>query len=325
MKKFFLNTFVLCFLSLLSYAQPSSLTVFSEDGDKFWVILNGEKQNALPLTKVVVANQTEPFQKMRIIFEDEKIPTLNQSIQFIDYEKNWNDISYGIKQKSKGKYVLRVASWKPSASASNSQVILSEDKMNSDESAPVKPATKNIPDVKTSSTSSTTSMSSSSNSVGTNVQMADPSTGINFSMNVSMPNMEGMNATTTTTTQHTSSAVQTNIPVEPKEAANPSTNDPSRCSSAMSVMDFADAKKSISSKGFEDTKLQVAKQVAKNNCLNTSQVKEIIALFGFENTKLNFAKLAYERTIYKKNYYKVGDSFGFSSSVDELNLYIDSK
>src|SRR5688572_8134874 len=107
MKKSIFINILLAFMTVSAFAQPSSLTVFSEEGDKFWVILNGAKQNATAMAKVVVPGQNDQFQKLRIIFEDEKIPTLDQSIQFTDMDNKWNDITYAIKKNNKGKYVLR--------------------------------------------------------------------------------------------------------------------------------------------------------------------------------------------------------------------------
>lgn len=110
-------TYWACVLS--SFAQPSTLTVFSEEGDKFWVILNGAKQNELPQTKVVIPGQYEPFQKMRIIFEDEKIRPINQTVRSQGMDRNamiiWIDVTYVIKKTSRGKYVIRMSGWKPSS------------------------------------------------------------------------------------------------------------------------------------------------------------------------------------------------------------------
>ena len=82
---------------------------------------------------------------------------------------------------------------------------------------------------------------------------------------------------------------------------------------------------SISSKGFDETKLSTAKQAVKANCMSVAQIKEVMSLFGFEETKLDFAKYAYEFCTDKNNYYMVGDAFSFSSSTDELNEFIESK
>ena len=78
-------------------------------------------------------------------------------------------------------------------------------------------------------------------------------------------------------------------------------------------------------KGFEEDKLKISKQIIKNNCLNTTQVKAVMKLFGFEESKLDFAKAAYSRTTDKNNYYTVNDAFGFSQSIEELDNFINNQ
>ncbi len=90
----------------------------------------------------------------------------------------------------------------------------------------------------------------------------------------------------------------------------------------MSPVDFDQAKASISSKNFEDSKLTIAKQIIQGNCLLSSQVREMLELFSFEDTRLNFAKFAYAYTLDLGNYYKVNDAFKFELSIDELNKFI---
>jgi hypothetical protein len=59
--------------------------------------------------------------------------------------------------------------------------------------------------------------------------------------------------------------------------------------------------------------------------MTTAQVSQIMALFSFEDSKLDFAKFAYGRTYDLSNYFMVNNAFTFSSSVDELNDFIQSQ
>ncbi len=97
------------------------------------------------------------------------------------------------------------------------------------------------------------------------------------------------------------------------------------CPYPMEPAPFDEAKKSIASKSFSDTKMQLAQQVTRNNCLLTSQILELMGLFSFESQKLEFAKFAYDFTYDKGNYYKVNEAFGFESSVRELEKYLQQK
>jgi hypothetical protein len=97
---------------------------------------------------------------------------------------------------------------------------------------------------------------------------------------------------------------------------------PIGCPRPMATSAFETAKKSISSNSFENTKLEVAKQIMGQNCLTSEQVLQVTKLFGFENTKLEFAKFAYSHTYDKGNYFKVNDAFTFESSKSELIEFI---
>ncbi|MBS1583554.1 MAG: DUF4476 domain-containing protein [Bacteroidetes bacterium] len=133
------------------------------------------------------------------------------------------------------------------------------------------------------------------------------------------------NSTTTTTRTTTTTTTVTSDPPAAEPVPVPAAHPGSPCGAPMDAGDFNEARTSIAGKGFEETKLTVAKQVADNNCLTTAQVKQVMGLFGFEETKLTFAKYAYDRTYDRKDYYKINDAFGFESSVDDLNEYLRSR
>ncbi len=93
----------------------------------------------------------------------------------------------------------------------------------------------------------------------------------------------------------------------------------------MSDEQFKDLKRSVASKSFEDTKVAVAKQAIQANGTSTHQVVELMEMLNFESSKLELAKYAYSYSIDKNNYYLVNDGFTFSSSIDDLNEYIESQ
>lgn len=130
------------------------------------------------------------------------------------------------------------------------------------------------------------------------------------------------NITTTTTTTTTDLKIdETNIDGRDKNVISPP---PTTGKKAMTDADFINAKNSISKKNFENDRLSLAKQIINANYFNTSQVVEIINLLSFENSRLDVAKTAYLRTIDKNNYFMVNDALKFSSSIDELEDYINS-
>ena len=87
--------------------------------------------------------------------------------------------------------------------------------------------------------------------------------------------------------------------------------------------DFIDAKRTIEKASFEQTKLTLAKQIVASELMTAKQLAEIAKLFDFENTKLEFLKFAYPYCYDQNKYYMVNNVFSFSSSIDELNEYIN--
>ena len=130
----------------------------------------------------------------------------------------------------------------------------------------------------------------------------------------------GLNVTgvQTTTTETTTTTTREGVP-----AARPVATYGCAGGAPMNEGDFSGAMSTINKEGFDETKLSTAKQIAEGNCMSAHQISEICKAFGFEETKLSFAKFAYKHCTEPQNYFKVNNVFGFSSSTDELNNYIE--
>ncbi|HMY64841.1 MAG TPA: DUF4476 domain-containing protein, partial [Bacteroidia bacterium] len=189
------------------------------------------------------------------------------------------------------------------------------------------PAATTVTHTTTTTTTDGTPMPGDNVNVNIGLNMNETGGGIN--MNVSGGTTQTTTHTTTTTVTHTTTSEPPAAPpVAPTPAPVvylPGYNGPYGCPVPMAPQDFSDLKQSISSKSFEDSKMTIAKQVLRNNCLFTSQVKELMGLFTFEESKLDFAKYAYDFTYDIGNYFKVNDMFTFESSIDDLNNYINSR
>lgn len=72
----------------------------------------------------------------------------------------------------------------------------------------------------------------------------------------------------------------------------------------------------------ENNRITSAKFIIEKNNFTTAQVKEMMMLFTFENNRLEIAKLAYNKTIDKNNYYQLNDALTFSNSKEELARFI---
>lgn len=318
MKLLSLTTTLLLFCAGV-FAQTSNAILFTENGERFTVILNGLRQNDKPETNVKVQGLNAEFYKLKVIFENAALG-----------EKNFNmglelgtETTYVIKKNNKNEYVLRPMSVVPIAQApptpQNTQVVTYN---------PNAPAYtgETVTQQVTTTTTTTGTPTGAGVSMGVNVN----ETGGNISMNVSgFENMEGTTTTqqTTITTTTTTTAAPTHgtVPPPPPPSYLPGYTGPIGCPVPMNQGEFQSMKQSISAKTFEESKLTVAKQVINSNCLLSSQVREVMGLFTFEDSKLDFAKYAYGRTYDIGNYYKVNDAFTFESSIDELNSYINAQ
>jgi len=312
-KKIYPLILLLSIFSIGAYAQSSNAILFTENGEKFTLILNGLRQNEQPETNVKVEGLNAEFYKMKVIFDN---AALGEKAFNLYLEKGM-EISYSIRQNKKNEYVLRPVSSVPIAEApptpASTQVVTYNP------NAPVYTPTETVTQ-QTTTTTTTNGTPAGGISMGINVS----ETGGGVSMNVSGFDNTGSTTqqTTTVTTTTTTSSSQYNEPAPQSQQYLPGYEGSVGCPVPMNPGDFKALKQSINSKSFEESKLTMAKQVLNHNCLFADQVKEILMLFTFEESKLDIAKYAYTRTYDVGNYFKVNDAFTFESSIEELNEYI---
>lgn len=325
MKHSLLSVFILSLLGIFSvHAQSSNVILFTENGEKFHVVLNGILQNSNPETNVKVTELTAPAYKCRVVFADDKLGFLDFTINL---PHGSEELTMSIKQNKKGEYVKRHVSsipiaQSPQAPAGQVQIVYRT-------VAPV------VSSVSTTVSQTTTTHSSGSNTSGDN---------INLQMGVSVSDEGGnisivaggtdgqdgsiishSSTTTTTTTLTTTSSTDIPATKPPSPSYISGYSGPIGCPIPMLQEDFASLKQNISANDFEATRLSIAKQALQNNCFLAGQVKEVLALFEFENTKLEFAKFAYDHTYDPGNYFKVNEVFDFESSIEELNTFISAQ
>lgn len=322
-----LSTLVLSSLCLAAAvkSQTSDIVVFSEMGEKFTLIIDGDVKNQTPATRVVATGLRNETPLIVVKLADASVPPVKQNA-WMEFGKEY---TLKLTTNKKGEYVLRMQGQNALGTAAATE--------------PVKPTPGNFQDdaptgsgsttqtVGGSGSQTTTVTEHASSSDGENVNMSIGVNGVGLNMNVGVTGMEGTQTTThttttTTTTTHTTNA-QVDEPVERKEPDAyhmPGYTGKIGCPWPMSESEFNSARSSIGSKGFEESKMTTAKQVGGSKCFTVAQVKEVMGLFSFEQTKLDFAKYAYDHTYDLGNYYQVNDAFSFESSIDDLNQYIRS-
>lgn len=321
--------------ALAAEAQNNNLVVFSETGDRFTLILNGLRQNEKPETNVKVTGLNAEWYTAKIIFEQsgKKKPDIDQKIGMLDggsFVSN-REVTYAIINK-KGKLKTR---WMGTAEIPQqpvndpTQVIYV---FNPSGNAILQSTTMGVNiggvGISVGQTTTTTGGTTVIQNGGTTTTTTTTTNGMNpnqVNMGVNVDGV-GVNVSVggtgmTTTTQQTTTTTTTGGTT----VVNNGQQMNNGCFYQMSSTDFAAAKASVSSKGFDDSRLTIAKQVLSTNCMSSAQVKEIMQLFSFEESKLDWAKFAYGKTIDPGNYFKLNDAFQYETSIEELNNYIQSR
>lgn len=333
MRKFVLFFALMASFTLTSLAQiSSSVVVFSQEGEKFYLIVDGIRQNETPQTNVKVTGLSAPNYLFKVIFENESIPSIDQNVMTKDVDNIYQDITYVVKKNNKGVYVMRVNSF----AAAQGNIAPEPNQY----AAPLNvTATAPTGTVQTQTQTVTTTVDQNAgvtpNGASMNLNVVDPATGdnVNLNMNVNM-NVTGAQTQTSMTTTTVTTTTTTNVvdngtvvvaPAQPDHYIMQGYNGPIGCPWPMNESDFAAAQQTINSKSFESDKLTIAKQVLGSNCMTSDQVKWVMTTFSFEDSKLDFAKFAYGHVYDPGNYYRVNDAFTFSSSIDELNEYITGR
>jgi hypothetical protein len=327
MKHFILTTVAAFFISIGIFAQ-SNLIVFSDDGIQFTLEVNGVQQNEIPTTNVKVEGINQEYISTRILFTDGKTPALKKSFQLT---KN-SEVSARIVLNNKGVYKLRYMGETPISSpmSNTNQTVINygeEPVAVSDPSPttlePVVPSPESTTSTTVTTTTINTGTPANSESVSMNVNLGGQSVGISNSIS----GMESTSSSTVTetTTVTTSSSTSASLPIPSPQPTGVETVSNGGCDSPMPSGELNSALASMDSKSFEDSKMTLAKQFTRANCLSADQIKMVMQKFTYEASKLDYSKYAYEYCFDQPSYYTVNDAFDFELTIDELNEFLESK
>jgi hypothetical protein len=302
------------FLTVQAQQPIGHLTIFSEDGDKFTLFLNGEQINDKPQVNIRVEDLNQPHYNAKFVFEDGTKEAITKNLPVTDPDGTYMDVTYKIKRdKNKAtKMKLNFFSVTPVSQAyvAPSNVYVRHwGRPETQQVVVVQPAGGAVTQTTTTTTTAGT---------GVNAGMGVVVDGVGVGISVNMPTATTVSQTTTTTTTSTNSGNGNVIVAEPAY-------DGCVRNRPMSADNFTNALATIKKISFDDTRLSTAKQISKSNCLSSSQIVQVCELFSFEETKLDFAKYAYDRCTDPKNYFNVNNIFTFSSNVESLTNYVSSK
>ncbi len=195
MKK--ITTLLFLLIGLVSFSQ-SNLTIFNNGGQQFYVILNGIKQNSVPMTNVSVGGIKNGSYSVKMIFSDGKTADIDKNF-FIDEA---SDITTRVIFK-KGKGKLQLIGMVPTVGANSSQGVITYRPDNSAVYSDAVVTTQTVTTQQTTTNSGTTNSTNGNMTTnqGGNVQSGSTQNGsvnINGSINTNS-NGQGVNQTVTVT------------------------------------------------------------------------------------------------------------------------------
>lgn len=296
MKTITLSVLTLFFTAIVSAQLNYNVIIFTEDNSKFTLFLNNIQQHEFPESNVLVTNLNAPLYRAKLVFESPDKETLETNLYMPEQSA---EITYRVIEK-KGKLKLRMFSAVPLpdvyVEVPNQRVI----------------GTVVTEPVYTETVS--TLVNTGGTMGGMNMDVNVGGTGVSVNVNVN----DNLGYYEETTTVVSSGSQQNHYVMQ-------GYGGPIGCPWPMEASDFQDAKSTVASKSWDETRLSLAKQIVASNCLFADQVRDIVQLMEWEETKLDFAKFAYDYTYDIGNYFKVSQAFEWEASTEELNRYIANR
>ena len=347
-----------CIISSCFFAQ-SNFTVFNNGGQKFFLIMNGIKQNSLAQTNVEVSGVKNGGYSVKLIFEDGKTGDIDKNF-FIE---SASDINTKIVFK-KGKGKLQLVSMVPTVSAqSSSDVVIFRPDNNAvySDTPVITERPSDRPVITETITTQTITQSTGNGNAGIQINVsgtegqtpnnatpngtqggngsigisiADPISGENINMNVGV-NINGgtttngqtninQNSSTTTITTITSSNTSTN--------ATPANTTPNPIAPAATVSGCKNTLtnstvfiEDLKLQSFEDDRVDALKLALVNTCLYSVDAEKIMDLFTFDANQLSAAKLLFDRLLDKDKASSLTKHITFDSTKMEFRNYISGK
>jgi hypothetical protein len=286
---------LLLLISFTSYSQNFyNIVVFSDDGEKFILFINGVQQNNEPQSNVQATNLTSQASSLRLEFTNLAYPVLKQNL----YAEPGYEHTMRVKKTKKKAIKLQYFGKTPLSNTSMGQ--------------PVNHGEFNVAEESTQTqTNSGTPSNNQTPSNENSVNVIDINTGDNSAVvNIILPENSNPKYPNQNTT----------MPVD-----NVSVTNSSNCLTPLNVASFESFKKLVQEKPFSETKLSTAKAGTKNACLTSEQIKSICDLFMIDNDKLEYAKFAYTYCFNKANYVSVSKSFKFTNTTKEFNNFLENQ
>lgn len=286
----------LLFISLLStgaYSQiVNNLVLICNEPEPFTLIMNGERYNDEPSTKVKAVNLNLPKYAYKIIFKNPEIKPIEAVFTFYG---SGNECTFSVNKKSKKKYQV---------------VYLTEKRMEGFEDIP-----KNNTPVNTNTyvpPTNTQTNSTPTNTYNTGPGQTNQNTNQNtikfgpVGVNLSKGTI-GMNGKVGGVDVNVEEPIKKNKPAEVKDST------------------FTILKKNIEKQESEEKKLSEAKASLDKNTYTTKQIREVMDLLKGDEAKLDYAKSAYKSCKDQKKYKDLCEGLSSDASKKDLKKFIEKQ
>lgn len=319
---------LVCFGASIAWSQ-SNLSIFNNNGQQFYVVLNGIRQNSIPQTNVQVAQIKNGNYAVKVIFADGKTADIDKNFMI--------DAPYDITARivfKKGKGKLQLMGMEPTNGVLTEAVIYrpSEAAVYSDA---VVVNNLNVNEAPNTTTLNTAIQNS--NTTINSVTSTPDEENVNLNLNVSIEGVNvNLNANSTSTTSSTtiSSSVTTSQVQNQQSFHNnqttqnnqspttPQSTTFSRVNCTQTLDRLEAFKTELEDQTFEDNRLEALKLALKKTCLSSTQAELLMELFTFDENRLEVAKYLAERLTDRENAGVLAKKMTFESNKMEYRRYI---
>ncbi len=353
----------ICLFSVLftfaALNAQSNLSIFNNNGQSFYVVLNGIRQNSKPETNVQVAQIKNGNYAVKVIFADGKTPDIDKNFMI---DAPYDITARIIFKKGKGKLQLmgqepthgviqEAVVFRPTDAASYSDAVVVNTQTTPVQTSttiqtPPNTATQTL-NTNTTTTTTTTTGTVPDENVNLNMNLSVGGVNVNLNANASGTGLgTGATITETTTSSSTTTTTQTNNQVNTNIQLNGNTqvvqnqqnqqnaqhqqviaqvqqaplSNRVNCTKTMNRLEAFKAE--LQDQSFEEDRLEALQLELKSTCLTTAQAEQLIDLFTFDENRLEVAKYLSDRLTDRDNAGALAKKLTFDSSKMEYRRYI---
>lgn len=351
-----MKTSFFLFFALITNAllAQSNLSIFNNNGQQFYVVLNGIRQNSKPETNVQVSQIKNGSYAVKVIFADGKTPDIDKNFMI---DAPYDITARIVFKKGKGKLQLmgqepthgviqEAVVYRPTDAAVYSDAVVVNSMTN--QNAATNEITQTLP-VQSTTTIQTTG---TGNATGLNMNMnvqetttnttvtntntnSNPNENVNLNMNLSVGGVNvnlnanasgtglGAGTTVSETTTTTTTSSSTTVSSSSSSTTVSQNQQPGRVVNCTQTMNRLEAfKVELQDQSFEEDRLEALKLAMNKTCLTTAQAGQLLELFTFDENRLEAAKFLSDRLTDRVNAGELAQKLTFDSSKMEYRRYI---